>query len=355
MNDITTTPQRHHNDTAEASPKWNIVPGSQLAQLVRKRSNAQSSGGQRDSILEHITQGGDIMLVAKSGCPLSYLSILPFQDNRLSQARRKGPMKKQPKSTLASQYLEMIGLPQVADVVNNMATTANNRRKKTSYVELLMETGCLGLVAPEVLSYLPLLLDNPEHRTGKNRTIITLPCFIGSIISYSRPSDIKRELNEHFRDTHPSVDPSLTLTQIRKLKQRMVEIGKAVDLEVTTVAFAIVYLEKLILKTQVNKASRKLIAAVCLFLAIKVNESIPTKAQMPPYFSSIMACIEDKLGPIGSKEVYSSEFAVYALLDFNLFLPMWEIEPHLQRIQSSFPGPLPSDPNAPHPFYEIGC
>jgi hypothetical protein len=37
---------------------------------------------------------------------------------------------------------------------------------------------------------------------------------------------------------------------------------------------------------------------------------------------------------VGKKEVYGSEFWVYASLEFQLFLPLAEISPHMNRILS---------------------
>lgn len=37
----------------------------------------------------------------------------------------------------------------------------------------------------------------------------------------NRPSDLKRESNARFRISHPDVDPTLTLSQIRKVKLKL--------------------------------------------------------------------------------------------------------------------------------------
>jgi hypothetical protein len=70
----------------------------------------------------------------------------------------------------------------------------------------------------------------------------------GSVIQYTRPSDLKRELNEHFRSRHPTIDPSITLSKIRKVKTDLLAISEELDLEISTVALAYAYFEKLILK-----------------------------------------------------------------------------------------------------------
>ena len=68
------------------------------------------------------------------------------------------------------------------------------------------------------------------------------------MIQYTRPSDLKRELNEHFRSRHPTIDPSITLSKIRKVKTDLLAISEELDLEISTAALAYAYFEKLILK-----------------------------------------------------------------------------------------------------------
>lgn len=63
-----------------------------------------------------------------------------------------------------------------------------------------------------------------------------------------RPSDLKREMNEQFRLNHPDIPAEITLSKIRAIKFHLLEIGKAVDIEVSSVAHAYVYFEKLVIK-----------------------------------------------------------------------------------------------------------
>ena len=114
-------------------------------------------------------------------------------------------------------------------------------------------------------AYDPLFIDDPELRTGKHRTIITLPSLMGSVIPYFRPSDLKRELNEKFRQKHPNLDPSITLSQIRKVKQLLLNVAVDANLELSSVAKAYAYFEKLLLKvfSCVNVFDRSLINYHC--------------------------------------------------------------------------------------------
>ncbi|KAJ3406097.1 hypothetical protein HDU80_000173 [Chytriomyces hyalinus] len=236
-------------------------------------------------------------------------------------------IEKQPKKEKKSKKnLFNIGSQPFADRFGFTMDAMKKTPKVKSYMRHVEPTGLLGTtVAPEYDVYNPLTLDDPELKTGKHRTVIKLPFFVSSIFLYSRPADIKRELNEHFRETHPSVDSQLTLSQIRNLKTRMIEIGRAQDMELSSVALAFVYFEKLVIKNFATKANRRLIASVCLLLAAKVNDPKEVK------YNDLLEVVERVL-EIPPKEVYQHEFSVYAALEFNLFIPLWQIMPHLERI-----------------------
>ena len=81
-------------------------------------------------------------------------------------------------------------------------------------------------------------------------------------------------MNDQFRETHPDLDPSLTLSKIRKVKDLLVEVASKpdIDLEASTVAISFVFFEKLVMNHFVTKANRKLVAAACLMLAAKSND-----------------------------------------------------------------------------------
>ena len=66
--------------------------------------------------------------------------------------------------------------------------------------------------------------------------------------------------------------PSLTLSKIRSLKRQALAAAVRAKLEISTVALAIVYFERLCLDCRVDKSNRRLSFAACLLLAIKLNE-----------------------------------------------------------------------------------
>ncbi|KAF9207230.1 CDK5 and ABL1 enzyme substrate 1 [Haplosporangium sp. Z 27] len=187
-------------------------------------------------------------------------------------------------------------------------------------------------------SYDPYYLDDPELKTGKNRTVISLACYMGSVIQYTRPSDLKRELNEHFRSRHPTIDPSITLSKIRKVKTDLLTISEELDLEISTAALAFAYFEKLVMKgswkakdgnnlssesisSPVTKENRKLMASY------KVNEP----KRPPGEFGALMKQMTKHMY-VMAKDIKDQEFQVFALLEFNLYLPRQEFLPHFEQI-----------------------
>ncbi|ORZ00346.1 hypothetical protein BCR43DRAFT_485066 [Syncephalastrum racemosum] len=199
---------------------------------------------------------------------------------------------------------------------------SNKRRPALSYAHFLVPSHSLESNPPvEPNQYDPCSLDNESYnRFGY------LSSSQGTAPSQTlRPSELKRELNEQFRLVHPEIPPEITLSKIRAIKTHLVEIGREVDLEISSVAHAFVYFEKLVTKNVVTKRNRKLIAACCLFLATKVNEAKGT------WFEPLFDAIDDELD-VDSKEVRDHEFAVFADLEFNLYIPQNEFMPHFEHI-----------------------
>ncbi|KAI9105316.1 hypothetical protein DFS34DRAFT_644130 [Phlyctochytrium arcticum] len=295
-------------------PQFQIYSGKVLG---RQRDVAASSRRTSNDIFgpssSNNVLGQRVTLTTLNGNPLSTFSVIPYRDEKSKPKRRRTRSSK-----FAPHYFDKLGITISMDAV---------KRKKyaQSYAHLLEPALSLEPKCPDNSVYHPFFLDDPELRTGKHRTVITLPCFMGSIMQYSKPSDIKKELNVHFRDTHPTVDTTLTLTQIRRLKERLLKVAEQQDLELSSVAAAYVYFEKLVLKNMVSKETRRLVAAVCLFLAAKVND--PKELNYTKLLEAM-----DKALDVSPKDVMANEFAIYAALEFTLFLPLWEVMPHLERI-----------------------
>ena len=129
----------------------------------------------------------------------------------------------------------------------------------------------------------PIALDDPNIQSGRHRVVLALPGLRSSIISFVRGKELKRELNEQFRLQHPWLQPSMSLSKLRRCKLLLLACGVEADLELSTVALAHVYLERLCWKNLVDKKNRKLLSAVCLTLAYKYNEGAQQQQRRRQY------------------------------------------------------------------------
>jgi len=209
-----------------------------------------------------------------------------------------------------------------------MAATAIEKLKSVSYAHILAspyESQEIENDQGARVKYDPYFLDDPSLTTGKHRTVMNLACLKISVIPYVRPGVIKDELNDLFRQKHPWIPQGVTLHKIRKLKKALVQIAVAGNLEVSTVALAYVFFEKLVIKGMVTKVLIRLYGAVCLLLAAKAND--PRGDDLKP----LMEMMEKQLD-VDVKDLLHYEFPVFAALSFSLHLPSEIVLPHIVLI-----------------------
>jgi len=168
----------------------------------------------------------------------------------------------------------------------------------------------------------PNFIDDPDLLHGSHRYVLqrsgrTGP-IISSIILFVNKKELKDSLNEQFREKHPNLPPSLTLSKIRNLKKQALLTCYSIGFELATVAIAMINFERLCMKGLVTKFNRRLSMATCLILAVKFNESLN-------------ACYHDKIGRLyhffdrdwnlPKKVVFEAEFGAFVQLNFSLHVP----------------------------------
>ena len=117
--------------------------------------------------------------------------------------------------------------------------------------------------------------------------------------------------------------------------------------QVSTIAYAVVYFEKIILKKHVNKENRKLMAAVCVMLAAKFWEpTITSESRM----HALTALLEESF-TVPKKRLFAMEMTVFADLDFSLLLPYTHVYPHFVRLLAEHYNVTPQEyaPYVPDP------
>ncbi|XP_026526108.1 CDK5 and ABL1 enzyme substrate 1 isoform X2 [Notechis scutatus] len=173
--------------------------------------------------------------------------------------------------------------------------------------------------------YNPNLLDDPQWPCGKHKRVLIFPSYMTTVIDYVKPSDLKKDMNETFKEKFPHI--KLTLSKIRSLKREMRKlVQEECGFEEPTVAMAFVYFEKLALKGKLNKQNRKLCAGACVLLAAKIGSDIKKHE-----VRHLIDKLEEKFR-LNRRELIAFEFPVLVALEFALHLPEHEVMPHYRRL-----------------------
>ncbi|KAJ8259947.1 hypothetical protein GJAV_G00175300 [Gymnothorax javanicus] len=184
----------------------------------------------------------------------------------------------------------------------------------------------------ELPEYDPNLLSDPQWPCGKHKRVLIFPSYMTTVIEYVKPSDLKKDMNEAFREKFPHI--KLTLSKIRSLKREMRAVSEDCGLQPVTVAMAYVYFEKLVLQGRLNKQNRKLVAAACVVLAAKISSDLRRQE-----VKQLIDKLEERFR-ISRRDLIPLEFTVLVALEMALYLP--ESKPFL-RTGTSQPGKMQND------------
>ncbi|XP_060913782.1 CDK5 and ABL1 enzyme substrate 2-like isoform X2 [Labrus mixtus] len=176
----------------------------------------------------------------------------------------------------------------------------------------------------EVVEYDPNVLSDPQWPCGRHKRVLIFASYVTTVVEYVKPSDLKKDMNETFKEKFPHI--KLTLSKIRSLKREMRAVSEEFGLQPVTTAMAFVYFEKLVLQGRLNKQNRKLVAAACVLLAAKISSDL-----RKPEVKQLIDKLEERFR-INRRELIPLEFPVLVALEMGLYLPESKVMPHYRRL-----------------------
>ncbi|XP_022619129.1 CDK5 and ABL1 enzyme substrate 2-like [Seriola dumerili] len=188
----------------------------------------------------------------------------------------------------------------------------------------LNSTVGLDLGVDDVTDYDPNLLSDHQWPCGKHKRVLIFASYMTTVIEYVKPSDLKKDMNETFKEKFPHI--KLTLSKIRSLKREMRVVGEDCGLQPVTIAMAFVYFEKLVLQGRLNKQNRKLVSAACILLAAKISSDLKKQE-----VKHLIDKLEERFR-ISRRELISFEFTILVALEMALYLPESKVMPHYRRL-----------------------
>ncbi|CAL8319498.1 unnamed protein product [Merluccius merluccius] len=285
------------------------------------------------SMRQYDTRGSRIMLICAKRSLYAAFSVLPYGDSfHLSDIKME--VQRQRLSSVVT-----------ADLVPSLEGVELGAYGKTvSYAQFLYPTnalvrprssgvpeGCVTVPTPqcrfrseEVLEYDPSWLSDPQWPCGRHKRVLIFASYVTTIIEYVKPSDLKKDMNELFKEKFPRI--KLTLSKIRSLKREMRAMGEECSLQPVTIAMAFVYFEKLVLQGRLNKQNRKLVSAACVLLAAKISSDL-----RKPEVRQLIDKLEERFR-INRRELIPLEFQVLVALEMGLYLPESKVMPHYRRL-----------------------
>ncbi|KAJ0036254.1 hypothetical protein NQD34_004931 [Periophthalmus magnuspinnatus] len=343
--------------SSTAGPALSPAPGG-VPEAQRRSRNVSGSPGPKvpkkvhfiRSIRQYDTRGCRIMLICAKRSLYAAFSVLPYGESaHLSEAKLDAHRQRlssvatadlmpslegmEPdvsgKTVSYAQFLyptnalvRQKSLPETAIAQTPQNRSLGNSQQK-SFTPRVPSSGPQDTNLEET-EYDPNLLSDPQWPCGRHKRVLIFASYVTTVIEYVKPSDLKKDMNETFREKFPHI--KLTLSKIRSLKREMRAVSEECGLQPVTIAMAFVYFEKLVLQGRLNKQNRKLVAAACVLLAAKISSDL-----RKPEVKQLIDKLEERFR-INRRELVPLEFPVLVALEMGLYLPESKVMPHYRRL-----------------------
>ncbi|XP_063307548.1 CDK5 and ABL1 enzyme substrate 1 [Pelobates fuscus] len=306
------------------------------------------------SMRQHDTRNGRIVLISGRRSFCSIFSVLPYRDcAHVGDVKLEGTRQRHSSGGIGAREMilglegvelgadgKTVSYTQFLYPTNALAArrntidstcsftqgrNANHRNLTLGRANSIQGSVDTGSDIGDFIEYDPNILDDPQWPCGKHKRVLIFPSYMTTVIGYVKPSDLKKDMNETFKDKFPHI--KLTLSKIRSLKRDIRKLAQdECGFEEPTVAMAFVYFEKLALKGKLNKQNRKLCAGACILLAAKIGSDL-RKHEV----KHLIDKLEEKFR-LNRRELMAFEFPVLVALEFALHLPEREVVPHYRRL-----------------------
>lgn len=304
------------------------------------------------NIRQHDMRNGRIVLISGRRSFYSVFSVLPYRDcSQTGDVKAESGRQRHPsggisakemviglegvelgadgKTVSYTQFLyptNVLGRRNTIDSTSSFSQSRNASHRSLSLARANSNQSSLdtGNELGDFRDYDPNLLDDPQWPCGKHKRVLIFPSYMTTVIEYVKPSDLKKDMNETFKEKFPHI--RLTLSKIRSLKREIRKLAQECGYEESAVAMAFVYFEKLVLQGKLNKQNRKLCAGACVLLAAKIGGDLKKHE-----VKHLIDKLEERFR-VNRRELIAFEFPVLVALEFNLHLPEHEVMPHYRRL-----------------------
>ncbi|XP_023681399.1 CDK5 and ABL1 enzyme substrate 2 [Paramormyrops kingsleyae] len=294
---------------------------------------------------QYDTRGSRIVLICAKRSLLAAFSVLPYGESfHISEPQLDIPRHRRSSTTTLEMFpgldgVELGAYGKTVSYARFLHPTNALVRQKNAPVDITIQmastqkncapsrpssTVGLDMGGDDVLEYDPNLLSDPQWPCGKHKRVLIFASYMTTVIEYVKPSDLKKDMNETFKEKFPHI--KLTLSKIRSLKREMRAVSNECGLQPVTVAMAFVYFEKLVLQGRLNKQNRKMVSAACVLLAAKISSDL-----RKPEVKQLIDKLEEQFR-INRRELISFEFTVLVALEMALYLPESKVMPHYRRL-----------------------